>query len=74
MQWHDRTVLLFTIALAVTVAATWQGPLAAQEARGTIMGQVTDQSGAAVPGATVAITNKAMGATQNVTTNAGGFY
>jgi hypothetical protein len=37
-------------------------------------GLVTDPSGAAISGASVSITNKATGATRNVTTNSEGLY
>ncbi len=50
------------------------GRLEAQEARGTIVGRVVDPTGAAVPGATVEVTNKAMGTKVTVTTNEVGLY
>ena len=71
---HERAVVWFSLLLLAALIAPWQGQLAAQEARGTILGQLTDPSGAAIPGASVVITNKAMGTSQNVTTNASGFY
>jgi hypothetical protein len=46
----------------------------AQESRGTIVGRVTDQSGAAIPAAKVDVTNKAQGVTQSVTANETGLY
>ncbi len=46
----------------------------AQEARGTIKGTVMDESKAAVPGATVKITNIAMGTAVTVPTNAAGTF
>jgi hypothetical protein len=49
-------------------------PLHAQVAGGTLSGTITDSSGAAVPGAQVAIKNSATGVTRNATTNADGFY
>lgn len=46
--------VICTMAVILTAASTW-----AQESRGTILGRVTDSSGAVVPGATVRITNVA---------------
>ncbi len=48
--------------------------LLAQEARGTITGKVFDPSKAVIPGATVRVTNVAMGITQTVETNDAGIY
>ena len=59
----------FTLALLLAAL-----PAHSQEARGTIVGKVNDPSGAAVPGANVTITNKAMGTKQVATTNDVGFY
>jgi hypothetical protein len=46
----------------------------AQEARGTLQGRVTDQSGGVVPGATVEIANVATGVTASTTSNEEGNY
>lgn len=46
----------------------------AQEARGTITGKVKDASQAVLPGATVKVTNVAMGTTASVTTNDAGVF
>src|SRR5579871_1171314 len=46
----------------------------AQTETGTIVGTVTDPSGAVVTGATVTVTNKAMGATRTTTTGSTGTY
>ncbi len=46
----------------------------AQESRGTLVGRVTDSTGAAIPGATVEVTSKAQGAKQTFTTNESGLY
>ena len=48
--------------------------LRAQEARGTISGTVMDSNKAAVPGASVTITNVAMGTSHKATTNDSGLY
>jgi len=50
------------------------GAAAGQETRGTIVGRVTDASGAYVPGATVQVTNKAMGTKVTLQTNQDGLY
>ena len=47
---------------------------AAQESRGTITGTVIDQSRAVVPGATVTVTNVAMGTNTSIVTNEEGFF
>ena len=46
----------------------------AQEARGTIQGRVTDQSGGVVPGARVDVTNVATGVVTDTTSNEQGSY
>ena len=56
---------------AVLIAPT---ALRAQEARGTISGTVMDANKAVVPGATVTITNVAMGTSQHIQTNESGLY
>ena len=50
------------------------GSLLAQTFRGTVLGTVTDSSGAAVPGATVTIKNLDTGLTRVVTTSEDGSY
>lgn len=48
--------------------------LSGQAAYGTVIGTVTDPSGAEVPGATVTITNLDKGISQTTTANSSGFY
>ncbi len=48
--------------------------ISAQDFRGTIEGQVTDQSGAAIPNATVKIANAQTGETKEVKSNHQGYY
>jgi hypothetical protein len=48
--------------------------LHAQTATGTILGTVTDASGAVIPGAPVIVTNKATSAARNLAANAAGLY
>ncbi len=67
-MWHrgiQPGLILFLLASSVA----WS-----QEARGTIVGRIVDASGAAVPGAAVEVTNKAMGTTLSLATNDVGFY
>jgi hypothetical protein len=59
-------LLLLLIALAV--------PAAAQDARGSIAGRVTDTSGAVLPGASVTVTNVETNVGSNVHTNDNGQY
>ncbi|HPT25888.1 MAG TPA: TonB-dependent receptor [Bryobacteraceae bacterium] len=46
----------------------------AQDARGTILGKVSDPSGAVIANAEVVVTNQAMGTKMTLTTNAEGMY
>jgi hypothetical protein len=62
------TVLLAVVTLALPVSS------AAQEARGTITGTVLDASKGVVPGASVTVTNIAMGTDVSVVTNEQGFF
>ena len=57
------------VAFALATSAGW-----AQEARGSLVGRVTDSSGAPILGASVLVTNKAMGTSQKLVTNDTGFY
>ena len=70
MQRHRLFTGVFVFCLALTAAL----PLAAQEARGTILGRVTDPQGAVVPGASVVITNIETNSVARTTTNATGYY
>jgi outer membrane receptor protein involved in Fe transport len=69
-----RTLNGLAFLVLACLALPWQGQLFAQEARGTIVGVVTDVTGAAIPGATVTVTNVAMGTTLTLQTNAVGVY
>lgn len=68
---RTRFLFAFSLLLCTLVFAASVG---AQTINGNITGQVTDQSGAAVSGATVTATNVETGATRNVTTNDEGLY
>jgi hypothetical protein len=63
-----------TLYLAATLLCLVALFSAAQETRGTIVGRVTDPSGAVIPNAKVEVLNKAMGTVFQATTNAEGLY
>src|SRR5579859_4438499 len=65
-----RTLALVVFSLAIFAGASTY----AQTFRGTILGSVTDSSGAAVPGATVTIKNMDTGLVRTVTTSEDGSY
>ena len=65
---------LLTAAVILLALAVAQMPLRAQVLYGSLVGNVTDESGAAVPGATVTITNKETGASREATTDSTGGY
>ena len=65
----NRTLSLVAMTGLLMAGIAW-----AQETRGSIVGKVTDPSGAVIPGATVVVTNTAMGTKTNVSTNSEGFY
>ena len=60
-------LVILVCLLSATVAT-------AQETRGAIVGRITDPSGAVIPGASVVVTNAAMGSKVSLTTGADGFY
>jgi hypothetical protein len=61
---------ILTLAIGACIAA----PAAAQSITGTILGNVTDSDGLALPGATVTATNTETGATRTVVTDSEGSY
>lgn len=68
-----RNRLLPLVALLACVFA-FTASARAQTINGNIVGTVTDEQGAAVPGATVTATNVETGAQRNATTNEEGLY
>lgn len=64
----------WTMLLAVTVVLFAATSLWSQSFEATVVGTVKDAQGAAIPGATVTITEDATGHTQNTTTNGQGDY
>ena len=65
------TSSLMIAVLSLTAAA---GSLFAQSSTGTIVGTVTDASGAVVPAAALTITNKATSAARNIVADDSGSY
>jgi hypothetical protein len=70
LQKHARLWFWATLLFVVLTAL----PAAAQEARGAIVGTVTDASGSIVPAAPVQVINKAMGTVLSLQTNQAGIY
>jgi len=66
-------VVRFVVVLAVAVCL-FAGSAAAQVLYGTVLGNVRDKTGGAVPGASVAITSKATGLSKQTKTNEAGYY
>jgi len=60
--------------LAALLFVAWSPRAGAQVLYGSLVGNVGDESGAAVPGATVTIRNKETGAAREATTDASGAY
>ena len=69
----SRLAQAFAIAVMATLALL-APTVSAQEARGTITGRVVDSGKAVIQGATVKVTNVAMGTTITLRTNEEGFY
>ena len=67
---HQIRKFIFLLSIVFIIAA----PGFAQEFRGAISGRVTEGSGAAVPNATVIITNSATNSSTTATTNESGEY
>ena len=61
-------------ALAIAFLLLAAGPASAQTAYGTILGSITDPSAAAIPGASVRVTNIGTNISNEVTTGAEGGY
>src|SRR5260221_10041257 len=65
---------VFCLALLAALAAVMARPAAAQVTSATLVGTVTDQSGAGLPGVTVTARNADTGLTRSVTSNETGAY
>src|SRR5580692_3650596 len=67
-----RTALV--LALFACASLVLLAPASAKSVYGSIFGTVTDKSGAAVPGATITVTDEAKGTVVTATSNASGDY
>ncbi len=67
-------VVRFSAVAVFLVAVVFSAPANAQTFRGTILGTVTDSSGAAVSGATVSVKNTGTGLLRTVNTGDDGSY
>jgi hypothetical protein len=67
-----RTLQASMLACLATIAAV--GPAAAQDARGSISGRVTDASGAVLPGVAVTVANTETNVPTTITTDSQGRY
>lgn len=75
MQSHiSRPHALVPAVVLLIVSLAAAGVARAQETTGTIIGAVTDQSGAVLPGATVSIRNSRTGQVTEVVSNASGLF
>ena len=72
--WKSFSALRAMIIACVAALLFWSGAANAQTFRGTILGTVTDSSGAAVSGATVTVKNTDTGLARTVTTGDDGSY
>ena len=68
------SVILTTFAACVLMIALWTPPASGQAVYGSIIGTVTDPSGAAVPNAKVRVTSTSKGTSYEAATNADGNY
>src|ERR1700724_4576396 len=66
-------ILFLRLVITVCLLLSLQ-PIAAQTTTGSIVGTVTDNSGAAVPGAAVKVTNSDTNITTKTTTDSSGNY
>jgi Carboxypeptidase regulatory-like domain len=69
-----RRVICFVFLLVPVLLSAQRGALAQYDATGAIVGQVTDTTGAVIPGATVIITNKDLGLEHSFSADARGQF
>jgi hypothetical protein len=69
-----RATLSAGILLVTSFILLFPGLVSAQIDTGSVVGVVSDPSGAAIPGATVTLSNEASGVSRSVTTNGDGEY
>jgi hypothetical protein len=70
--WGGRLLVAFSVCLLLVLI--WAGQAVAQVDTGTILGSVSDSSGARISGATVTLTNEGTNATLSTTTGDDGSY
>ena len=71
---RSLAVVRFFAVATLLIALAFCVPANAQTFRGTILGTVTDTSGAAIPGATVSVKNTGTGLLRTITTDDDGNY
>jgi len=71
---HPETRRLFSTVLSLAVALALSATPALAQFRASVQGTVTDPSGAAIPGATLVLTDTTNNHTQNATSNGQGIY
>jgi hypothetical protein len=71
---RPRRLSVKGLCLAVSILLLPAAAAFAQQGRGTILGAVTDATGAVIPGATVAVTHTATNVTTTVVSNSDGNY
>ena len=69
-----KTLLATALATAAVLAAPHTVLAQSQSINGTIRGRAVDPTGASLPGATVTITNPALGVTRTAQTGSDGYY
>jgi Carboxypeptidase regulatory-like domain/TonB dependent receptor-like, beta-barrel len=67
-------ILVSCLATSLTVMGYAARSASAQVLYGSIVGNLTDQTGAVIPGATVTVTNTSTGLSRQATTDAAGYY
>jgi Carboxypeptidase regulatory-like domain len=74
LQINQRSFVFVFAMLIAAMLSAGSGRLWAQGATATILGTVTDMSGAAVPRAMVQVKNSGTGVTQSIATDAQGRF
>ena len=78
MQRRDKSPRLVMLVSCLATSLTFMGhaarPASAQVLYGSIVGNVTDQTGAVVPSATLTVTNTSTGLSRQATSDAAGYY
>ena len=74
MLQRSERVFGYVLLVMATVCVCWPHGAKAQVIHGSIYGQVTDTTGAAVPNATITVTDRSKGTSVQVTTNESGEY